>query len=166
MMRPSSIEPDVELRVSLQNRIRVGLAGGGSQIVTVYGDWERPTNMLPDDFIVIYQNGDVDGIGMENDFARGYIMVGLYCKLNDDGSVKKNRVKKLLRQLDEIFIERIEDPQTHVVTEHYKKLVTDNYVYEYDAQRFITPTTPNQTSGYSITNLNLRWHTTNNFNTE
>lgn len=166
MIRPSSIKPDVELRDSLHNKIRVGLAGGGSQMVTVYGDWERPTNMLPDDFIVIYKNGDIEGIGMENTFARGYIMVGLYCKLNDDGSVKKNRVEKLLHQLDEIFIERIEDPQTHVVTEHYKKLVTDNYVYEYDAQRFITPTTPNQTSGYSITNLNLRWHTTNNFNQE
>lgn len=150
MMRPSSIEPDVELRASLQNRVRVGLAGGGSQMVTVYGDWERPTNMLPDDFIVIYQNGDVDGIGMENDFARGYIMVGLYCKLNDDGSVKKNRVKKLLAQFDSLL----------------EKCITENYIFEYDAQRFITPTTPNQTSGYSITNLNLRWHTTNNFNKE
>ena len=150
MMHPSSIEPDVELRVFLQNKVRVGLAGGGSQMVTVYGDWERPTNMLPDDFIVIYQNGDVEGIGMQNDFARGYIMVGLYSKLNDDGSVKKSRVKKLLAQFDSLL----------------EKCITDNYIFEYDAQRFITPTTPNQTSGYSITNLNLRWHTTNNFNTE
>lgn len=149
-MYPSSIEPDVELRSFLQNKVRVGLSGGGSQMVTVYGDWERPTNMLPDDFIVIYQNGDVEGIGMENDFARGYIMVGLYCKLNDDGSVKKNRVKKLLAQFDGLL----------------EKCITENYIFEYDAQRFITPTTPNQTSGYSITNLNLRWHTTNNFNKE
>lgn len=160
MFHPSSIEPDVELRVFLQNKVRVGLAGGGSQMVTVYGDWERPTNMLPDDFIVIYQNGDVEGIGMENDFARGYIMVGLYSKLNDDGSVKKNRVKKLLHQLDVLFMDTSIDPP------RYRPIITDNYIFEYDAQRFITPTTPNQTSGYSITNLNLRWHTTNNFNKE
>lgn len=160
MILPSSIEPDVELRVFLQNKVRVGLAGGGSQMVTVYGDWERPTNMLPDDFIVIYQNGDVEGIGMENDFARGYIMVGLYSKLNDDGSVKKNRVKKLLHQLDVLFTDTTADPP------RYRPIITDNYIFEYDAQRFITPTTPNQTSGYSITNLNLRWHTTNNFNKE
>lgn len=160
MILPSSIEPDVELRVFLQNKVRVGLAGGGSQMVTVYGDWERPTNMLPDDFIVIYQNGDVEGIGMENDFARGYIMVGLYSKLNDDGSVKKNRVKKLLHQLDVLFSDTSTDPP------RYRPIITDNYIFEYDAQRFITPTTPNQTSGYSITNLNLRWHTTNNFNKE
>lgn len=158
MIHPSSIEPDVELRDFLQDKVRVGLAGGGSQMVTVYGDWERPTNMLPDDFIVIYQNGDIEGIGMENDFARGYIMVGLYSKLNDDGSVKKNRVKKLLNQLDVLFADAATDPP------RYKPIITDNYIFEYDAQRFITPTTPNQTSGYSITNLNLRWHTTNNFN--
>lgn len=148
MMKPSSIQPDIELREFLQNKIRVGLAGGGSQMVTVYGDWERPTNQLPEDFVVIYLNGDISGVGMETDYANGYIMVGLYCKLNDDGSVKKNRVSKILAQFDELLSKR----------------TTDNYYFEYDPQRFITPTTPNQTSGYSITNLNLRWHTTNNFN--
>jgi len=148
MITPSSIQPDIELREFLQNKIRVGLAGGGSQMVTVYGDWERPTNQLPEDFVVIYLNGDISGVGMETDYANGYIMVGLYCKLNDDGSVKKNRVSKILAQFDELLSKR----------------TTDNYYFEYDPQRFITPTTPNQTSGYSITNLNLRWHTTNNFN--
>lgn len=150
MFHPSSIEPDVELRDFLRGKIVVGLAGGGTQRVTVYSDWERPTNGLPDDFIVIYLNGDVEGIGMENDYARGYLMVGMYSRMNDDGSVKKNRVKKLLAQFDKIL----------------EKCVTENFYFEYDSPRFITPTTPNQTSGYSITNLNLRWHTTNNFNKE
>lgn len=150
MFHPSAIEPDVELRDFLRGKIVVGLAGGGTQRVTVYSDWERPTNGLPDDFIVIYLNGDVEGIGMENDYARGYLMVGMYSKMNDDGSVKKNRVKKLLAQFDKLL----------------EKCVTENFYFEYDSPRFITPTTPNQTSGYSITNLNLRWHTTNNFNKE
>ena len=148
MIIPSSIQPDIELREFLQNKVRVGLAGGGSQMVTVYGDWERPTNELPDDFIVIYLNGDVSGVGMDANYANGYIMVGLYCKMNDDGSVKKNRVSKILAQFDKLLNKRI----------------TENYYFEYDPQRFITPTTPNQSSGYSITNLNLRWHTINNFN--
>lgn len=150
MIHPSSIEPDVELRNFLNGKIIVGLAGGGTQRVTVYSDWERPTNGLPEDFIVIYMNGDIEGVGVQNDFARGYIMVGLYSKMNDDGSVKKNRVKKLLAQFDKLL----------------EKCVTENYCYEYVTPNFITPTAPNQTSGYSITNLNLRWHTTNNFNKE
>lgn len=150
MFNPSSIQPDSELRDFLQGQIRVGLAGGGSRIVAVYGDWERPTNEVPDDFLVIMNNGDVGGVGMDTDYAEGYLMVSLYSKLNDDGSVKKNRVQKILRQFDDLI----------------EKLITDNYYYRYDTSRFITPTTPNVTSGYSVTNLNLRWHTTNNFNKE
>lgn len=148
MIHPSDIEPDVELRDYLKNKITVGLAGGGTQKVAVYSDWERPTNGVPTDFIVVFMNGDVEGLGMDIDFAKGYIMVGLYCKLNDDGSVKKNRVKKILRQFDKLV----------------EKRITEHYYYEYVAPRFITPTTPNQASGYSITYLNLRWHTRDDFN--
>lgn len=167
MIKPSSIEPDVELRDVLQAlNIHVETVNGSQEKVDVYGDWERSTNDLPTDFIVVYKNGTIGGVGMEVDYASGYIMVSLYSKMNDDGSVKKNRTKKLLSQIDEIFIERIKDPETNQVTEHYKNLVTDKYVYKYDAQRFITPTTPNQTSGYSVTTLNLMWHTRNNFNSE
>lgn len=161
MIHPSHIQPDVELRDYLTGQITVG---EDSSPVKVYSDWERPTNQLPTDFVVIFINGDIEGVGMDTNYARGSLMVSLYCKLNDDGSVKKNRTKKLLSQIDEIFIERIKDPETNQETEHYKNLVTDNYVYKYDAPRFITPTTPNQTSGYSVTSLNLRWATTNNFN--
>lgn len=147
MMRPYSIEPDVELKNYLSGQISVG-SGSSAVEVTVYSDWERPTNLLPDDFIVIYINGDIEGVAMDMPFAKGYLMVNLYCKLNDDGSVKKNRIKRLLEQFDYLV--------ENAVTEHYH--------FEYDASRFITPTTPNQTSGYSVTSLNLRWTTTSNFN--
>lgn len=151
MIAPSSIEPDVELRDFLRSQnIRVGLAGGGSEIVRVYGDWERSTNDLPNDFIVIYKNGMIGGVGMGVDYADGYIMVSLYSKMNDDGSVKKNRIKKLLAKFDSLI----------------ERLATEHYFFRYASDRFITPTTPNQTSGYSVTTLNLMWHTRNNFNTE
>lgn len=144
--RPSSIEPDVELRDYLTGQITVG-DGASAQDVKVYADWERPTNELPTDFVVIYINGDVEGVAMDMPFAKGYLMVSLYCKLNDNGSVKKNRVKKILERFDELV----------------EKAITTHYHFEYDASRFITPTTPNQTSGYSVTSLNLRWTTTSNF---
>lgn len=146
-MKPSSIQPDVELKSLLSGNIVVG-SGETAQPVTVYSDWERPTNDLPDDFVVVYINGDVNGVGMDTPFARGYIMVNLYCKLNDDGSVKKSRVNKILSQFDTLL----------------EKTTSTNYFYEYDSERFITPTTPNQASGYSITTLNLRWTTIANFN--
>lgn len=147
MAQPSHIQPDIELREFLDGRVFVG-DGTLAKEITVYGDWERPTNMLPDDFIVIMLNGDIGGVGMDIPYADGYIMVSLYCKLNNDGSAKKNRITKILEQFDTLV----------------EKLNTEHYYFRYDAERFITPTTPNQSSGYSITTLNLLWHTTNNFN--
>lgn len=146
MINPSHIEPDKALATFLDGTITVG---ADNQPVRVYSNWERPTNGLDTDFVTVYINGDISGIGLNNDFASGYLMVSLYCKMNDDGSVKTNRVKKILEQFDAII----------------DGLVTDGYYYDYPAQRFITPTTPNQSSGYSITTLNMRWHTTNDFQT-
>lgn len=148
MFNPSSIHPDVELRDFLQNNIVVGLPGGSTKAVPIYGDWERPTNNLPDDFIVIFLNGDIGGVGMDTPYAHGFIMVSLYSKLNNDGSVKKNRIDKIMEQFDTLI----------------EKHITDNYFFEYAPDRFITPTTPNITSGYSVTTLNLRWNTNSNFN--
>ena len=145
MFNPSSIQPDVELREFLQGKVTVGQ---DEKPVTVYGDWERPTNDVPDDFVVIMQNGNPSSLGLNVDFANGFLAVSLYSRLNNDGSVKKNRVKKILEKFDTLV----------------EGLSTKNYHYRYDPQQFITPTTPNITSGYSITSLNLRWTTTTKFN--
>ena len=148
MIRPSDIHPDVELREFLQGQIHVGLPGGGTKDVTVFGDWEKPTNGVPDDFLIIINNGDVGGVGMDTNFARGYVAVSLYSKLNEDGTVKKNRITKILEQFDDLIERRN----------------TGTYFFRYAVPQFITPTTPNITSGYSITTLNLIWHTTNILN--
>ena len=143
MMHPSHIHPDEELCAALEGEILVG-----TEPIAVYADWARPTNKLPDDFLVVYVNGDIEGVGMDTPYATGYLMVSLYSKMNDDGSVKTNRIRKILEQFDTAI----------------EKKLTTNYHFEYDAYRFITPTTPNQSSGYSVTTLNLRWTTTSHFN--
>lgn len=147
MIRPSDIQPSSELAEFLSGKIVVGNADNTTSTVVVYDDWERPTNDLPTDFIVVYVNGDPEGVGMRADFARGFIIVSLYCKMNDDGSIKANRIKKILEQFDTLV----------------EKKQTEHYFFEYDPYRFLTPTTPNQSSGYSVTSLNLRWHTTQDF---
>lgn len=143
MIHPSHIQPDKELAEALRGQILVG-----ETPVRVYSDWERPTNGLPTDFITVYINGDVGGVGMDTPYAHGNLMVSLYCKMNDDGSVKNNRIRKILEQFDTLL----------------EKKLTENYHFEYEADRYITPTAPNQSSGYSITTLNLRWTTTSNIN--
>lgn len=149
MMHPSHIQPDAELQQFLTEKITVRKAGNITEYVTVYSDWERPTNDLPDDFITVYMNGEPSGVGLETPYATGYLMVSLYCKMNNDGSVKASRVKKILEQFDDTL----------------QDAITENYHFEYDATGYITPTAPNQSSGYSITTLNLRWTTTSHFET-
>ena len=141
-LHPSDVQPDVELAAAITGQFKIG-----DDHIKVYSDWERPTNGLPDDFFTVYINGDVAGLSMDTPYAEGYLMVSLYCKMNDDGSVKKNRIKKILSQFDN----KIDG------------LTTENYHFEYAVPQFITPTTPNMSSGYSITTLNLRWKTTSNF---
>ncbi len=148
MIQPSSIQPSSELREFLSGKVVVGNPDGTTSAVEVYDDWERPTNALPADFLVIYINGEPEGVGMRADFARGNLIVSLYSKMNDDGSIKANRIKRILEQFDTLV----------------EKKQTAHYYFEYEASRFITPTTPNQSSGYSVTSLNLRWHTTEDFN--
>lgn len=143
MIHPSHIQPDKELAEALDGQIFVG-----DTPVKVYSDWERPTNGLPTDFITVYLNGDISGVGMDTPYAYGNLMVSLYCKMNDNGSVKNNRIRKILEQFDTML----------------EKKLTENYHFEYEADRYITPTAPNQSSGYSITTLNLRWTTTSNIN--
>lgn len=141
-----SMKPDVELAEYLTGRISVVTGPGETADVVVYSDGERPTNGVANDFIDIFLNGGINGIAYDADFARGNIGVSLYCKMNDDGTVKKNRVERLLDQFYKIV----------------NRCLTEHYYYEYDFPMFLTPTTPDYSSGYSVTTINLRWHSTNN----
>lgn len=147
MLKASEIHPDVELRDHLQGNVVVGKPGGGTQQVVVYCEQDRPTTGMPDDFISIVMNGNASSLGANIDFASGYVMVVLYCRMNDDGSVKSNRINKILAQFDEML----------------DGANTENFFFRFENERFIMPTSPDQSSGYSSTILNLRWTTNINF---
>lgn len=143
MLKASNIEPDVELRNFLQDSISVVGPNQTTSYVTVYRDGERPTNGAPDDFIEVAINGGVDVLGSDIEYAEGSIMLILYNRLNDDGSIKHNRIKKILTQFDEVI----------------DKLTTDHYFYKIDINNYIMPPTQDLQSGYSSMILNVLWHT-------
>lgn len=147
MIKASEIHPDVELRDYLQGHVVVTNPGNVTSNVVVYCEQDRPTTGMPDDFISIVLNGNASCLGADIDFASGYIMVVLYCRMNDNGSVKSNRINKILAQFDEML----------------DGACTENYFFRFEKERFIMPTSPDQSSGYSSTILNLRWTTNNNF---
>ena len=147
MVKASTIHPDEELRDFLQGNITVGTSTGGTSLVKVFASAEVPTSNLPKDFISIRLNGSASTLGNDVKFASGYLMLELFCKMNDDGSAKTNRITNILTQFDALL-----DGAT-----------TENFCFHFDKDRFIMPTTTDQTSGYSTTILNLIWTTNIHF---
>lgn len=136
-MKPSELKVDIELKSLLS-----GIVAGTSPVL-VYAEGEMPTDKIPDDFIEILYNGPVDSITDDRFWGRGYMAIALSNRLSEDGSVKTNRVRKILEQ----FEARI------------NKAKTEHYFFKLTPDGFITPTTANQTNGYSTTILNVEWRT-------
>lgn len=137
-MKPSELAVDIELRDFLTGKVLIGTTS-----LPVYADGERPSNKVPDDFIEINYNGDPWSVTDKMSMWRGNLIVSLYCKLNEDSSVKTNRVRKLLEQFDSII----------------NRKASEHYFYNLDLNRPITPTTANLQIGYSATVLNVEWRT-------
>lgn len=137
-MKPSELNVDIELKSLL-----VGHISTDSTPVPVYAAGETPTTGLPDDFVEIFYNGYVDSISENRVVARGAMAVSMSNRLFEDGSVKTNRVKKLLEQVEQLV----------------DKVSSTHYFFKLSPDGFITPTTANQTNGYSTTILNVEWRT-------
>lgn len=136
-MKPSELVVDIELKSLLTNIVV------GSSPITVYSDGETPTTGVPDDYIEVLYNGGVDSVTEDRAVGRGYMIVALSCRLFEDGSVKTNRVRKILEQFEC----------------KVNKAKTEHYFFKLPPDGFITPTAANQTTGYSTTILNVEWRT-------
>lgn len=137
-MKPSELNVDIEMKALLSGNVVAETTP-----VPVYASGETPTTGVPDDFIEIYYNGYVNSVSENRVVAKGAMAVAMSNRLFEDGSVKTNRVKKLLQQFEDLV--------DGVSTEHY--------FFKLSPDGFITPTTANQTSGYSTTILNVEWRT-------
>lgn len=150
MLEVSAICPNEKLQEYLQGRIVAKDANGKDVTVSVFCSNKVPTSMLPDDFISIEMNGSVYSLGKDIDFASGYLMITLYVRLNQNGTVKDKRISKLLAQIDSLV----------------DKANTGGFFYRYDSSRILMPSYADQAIGYSTTILNLYWTTTSNFNNQ
>lgn len=142
-MRPSEIKADKELKNLISGQVKSQDSKGELSDVAVYNDGERPTTKVPDDFIDVLYNGKTRAVDIPMNYIKGNLIVALYCKLNSNGTVKSNRVQKILEQFEMIV----------------NRNVSEHYYYELNLDQLITPTTANMSAGYSITVLNVQWHT-------
>lgn len=137
-MKPSDITADTELAQILSTNVKVD-----GEFIAAFGAGARPTEFVGDDFIDIVYNGYPEIITHDGQLGGGLMLISLYCRLNQDGTIKKNRVNKILAQMDTALL----------------RLTGTKYFYKLNLKTPVTPTTADWSSGFSLTRLNVKWRT-------
>lgn len=142
-MRPSEIRPDLALKTLLEGQIVLRKSATESVVIDVYAQGERPNTGLASEFVEILFNGAVRSLTKPIGVIRGNVVVSVYVKSYEDGSVFQYRVDSIMKQIEE----KVSNKES------------DGYFFEINPDNIITPTTTNIASGYSTTILNIEWHT-------
>lgn len=142
-MRPSEIRPDLALKTLLDGQIVLQKSATESVVIDVYAQGERPNTGLASEFVEILFNGAVRSLTKPIGVLRGNVVVSVYVKSYEDGSVFQYRVDSIMKQIEE----------------KVSNAMAGNYFFEINPDNIITPTTTNIASGYSTTILNIEWHT-------
>lgn len=112
--------------------------------VAIYAHGQQPNVKLPDEYILVLNNGGAKSRTYPLGCFTGNLMIVLNCKMFEDGTVKANRIAKLISQLEGLINDKA-----------YKE-----YFFTLDTANPITPTTQNYSTGYSTTILNVEWRST------
>ena len=142
-MRPSEIRPDLALKALLEGQIVLRKSATESVVIDVYAQGERPNTGLASEFVEILFNGSVRSLTKPIGVLRGNVVVSVYVKSYEDGSVFQYRVDSIMKQIEE----------------KVSSASSGDYFFEINPDNIITPTTTNIASGYSTTILNIEWHT-------
>ena len=142
-MRPSEIRPDLAIKALLEGQIVLQKSATESAVIDVYAQGERPNTGLASEFVEILFNGAVRSLTKPIGVLRGNVVVSVYVKSYEDGSVFQYRVDSIMKQIEE----------------KVSYASSGDYFFEINPDNIITPTTVNMTSGYSTTILNIEWHT-------
>lgn len=142
-MRPSEIRPDLALKTLLDGQIVLRKSATESVVIDVYAQGERPNTGLASEFVEILFNGAVRSLTKPIGVLRGNVVVSVYVKSYEDGSVFQYRIDSILKQIEE----------------KVSSVSAGDYFFEINPDNIITPTTTNIASGYSTTILNIEWHT-------
>ena len=142
-MRPSEIRPDLALKSLLEGQIVLRKSATESVVINVYAQGERPNTGLASEFVEILFNGAVRSLTKPIGVLRGNVVVSVYVKSYEDGSVFQYRIDSIMKQIEE----------------KVSSASSGDYFFEINPDNIITPTTTNIASGYSTTILNIEWHT-------
>lgn len=101
-----------------------------------------PTDKLPDEFIRIERNGSIKTRTNPIGYLYGNLAVTVYVKAQGNGVVKNNRIDSILEQLQGI-----------------DGAVSEGFHFRLSPDNIIAPTYIDPSSNFSLTVINVEWHT-------
>lgn len=139
-MTVEELNPDVALKALLDGKVTVD---ADAKIVKVYAQGEQPNVGVDGDYITVLNNGVIRSLTNPMGLFEGKLALSIHCKLNSNRTIKLNRIRKLVAQCV-----RLAEGKT-----------SQGFFFRLDPTNVITPPTPNDTTGYATTALNVAWHT-------
>ena len=141
-MTTLTAHPDKALKGILEGKVTVVAGHYEDRIISVYAHGEMPTDKLPDEFIRIERNGSIKTRTNPIGYLYGNLAVTLYVKAQNNGDGKNNRVDSILEQLQGI-----------------DGAVSEGFYFRLSPDNIIAPTYIDPSSNYSLTVINIEWHT-------
>ena len=145
-MTLAELNPDEVLAALLDGKVEVQTSATAKHTIKCYADGKQPNKGLADEFVSVLWNGSATSWTEPIGQFEGSLALSVFCKLQTDNTVKKQRVRQILAQVEKLA----------------NRISADGFFFNIDPQQVITPTTPNPTTGYSTTTINVEWHTTQN----
>ena len=141
-MTTLTAHPDKALKGILEGKVTVVAGHYEDRIISVYAHGEMPTDKLPDEFIRIERNGSIKTRTNPIGYLYGNLAVTVYVKAQGNGVVKSNRIDSILEQLQGI-----------------DGAVSEGFHFRLSPDNIIAPTYIDPSSNYSLTVINIEWHT-------
>ena len=141
-MTTLTAHPDKALKGILEGKVTVVAGHYEDRIISVYAHGEMPTDKLPDEFIRIERNGSIKTRTNPIGYLSGNLGVTVYVKAQGNGVVKNNRIDSILEQLQGI-----------------DGAVSEGFHFRLSPDNIIAPTYIDPSSNYSLTVINVEWHT-------
>lgn len=142
-MTLADLTPDVALAALLKGNVKLRKPTSEEYAVEVYEQAKTPNNGNPEVFITLQWNGSARSRSQRLGIYQGALAVTVYCKLYSDTTANTNIVRQIVEQCQRLI--------------HRKR--SERVFFTFNPLNVITPTTPNLSTGYSTTVLNVEWHT-------
>lgn len=138
-MKLEELAPDMALKALLDGKVKAG-----AKAIKVYAQGEQPNVGAEAEYITVLNNGVITSLTQPMGLLNGNLALSIHSRLNSNHTIKR----PLMRRLTGRCVELVD------------RKSSDGLFFRLDPNNVITPPTPNNTTGYATTTLNVAWHTT------